>query len=156
LVDGAQFHRPWAREIGSPWSEGSRAVVVGQVGMVGAALMPLPRTDVVFAGLKCSQSAKGERLPLADSLVDDIAQLFQMRGFRVRLATLDAGTEAVQAALQQADIMLVVAHATQQSIKLRDGDFTCAHLDALSGPPRCRLLLLAACELGNIGRVEDS
>jgi HEAT repeat protein len=162
-VDESEFRRPWARTIGGSLSNGDGAAIAGQLCRISD-LVPIercPRLRLCFAGLGCEKPAgrTGERVPEpldgVGGEIEEIALRFGRWGaeqLSLQDRPADAATvEHVRKALTSADVVHVSAHAKPDGVYLTNRLLTLNDLDdALLASLRCRLLVLSACELGDL------
>lgn len=155
LATEEQFRRPWSHLIGSPWSEGKRAIVAGQLCLVApnGIVHRAPAENISFASFSCAFAPSLPRLLGADEEIDLVERSFRRWGAFVQPATHGASVDDVLKGLTAIDIVHVAAHASGAGIFLQDRfldlrDIERGGLERL----RCRLLVLSACDAG---RIED-
>lgn len=154
LVNASEslFRRPWAHWLGDPWSTGGRAVIAGQVTAAARVTEPgdAGRT-VLFRGLENGRpSAESGLSPLAwvREELDTVRKQFKDWGAIDTTAEADKATVAdLRAALQEVDIIHLAAHANSGWVELADRRFRTDDLAGLR--PRCRLIVIRGCELGD-------
>lgn len=163
-VADAVCDRTWNRVIGTGWAAGQKAVVAGQV--VIRSQQPDFRLvfhkNVSFAGIACPapRGCQGV-LANADLEVREVARTFKVWGANVitkesKSAHTNATVEDLKYALKSADIVHVAAHATAEEIHMTDGTFSVDSLRRLGKTLRCRLLVLSACNAGDLGGANAS
>jgi hypothetical protein len=153
-ADRVQFARPWSHDVGGPWSKGVQAVFAGQLCVSWQALPSPPQfgRNLVFSGLRCENAAGiAATLPAAKSEIEGVGASFKRWGAHVRSLESDACVEDVRQALQNSDVVHISAHATTDQLFLADRPMTAADLDArLLQSMRCRILVLSACNAGDL------
>ncbi len=94
-------------------------------------------------------------LPHPAGEVDLVAERFALWGASILPQPAEARTEAkvahLQDALKNADIVHVSAHASPEGIFLHDAFMGVTHLQGLLQHLRCRVLVLSACDVGDLG-----
>jgi HEAT repeat protein len=151
IVASEAFHEPWAHVIGGPWSDGSDAVIAGQLCMVPkAAPDPPPAAKTIsFASFGCSNAAGLDPLEAAEEELEMVSARFSRWGAEVHAPRMQATVNAVREGLQTSDIVHIAAHASTAGVHLEDGFMSSADIEGL-GQIRCRLLVLSACEAGRL------
>jgi hypothetical protein len=148
-ADASSFSRPWANIVGDFWSE-AEARIGGQVcrveRLVGAG--PGATKTLMFCGLSCVDDGVNPQLPTAAAEVYAVAQVFRSWGAGTLVFAADADHQAMQDALVRCDIVHVAAHASPSGLYLSDGMYVATDLASID--MRCRVLLLSACDIGNI------
>jgi hypothetical protein len=134
----------WAPETG-PHGLPELSRVCGQTAILQEvrARPPSRLARVRFAGVAFA----GEPLLSVDAEIPPIEGTFR----RLHAEVLNCGSRCgdLLAALRNADVVHVAAHATLSEIELEDGSFTAAWLpDEILDQVRCRLVILSACEAG--------
>jgi CHAT domain-containing protein len=80
-----------------------------------------------------------------------LENIFERWGAHVSVRSANATAVDFESALREADIVHISAHANYDRILLADGPFTTENLSALNlAACRCRLLVLSACEAGDL------
>jgi hypothetical protein len=154
-VEKLFYGEPWARFIAGGWNS-ENGNIGGQIAL--ASDVPFSRIhhgrNLEFHALAsgCGDGDFGA-LPMARSEVEAVGACFERWGANVSLHPDDASSLEFAAALRLADVVHVSAHANFDRILLADGPFTTEALSALDlNSCRCRLLVLSACEAGNLGQ----
>ena len=89
-------------------------------------------------------------LPMADLEVQAVAKYCRRWGATTEHRA-DAGRAHFAAALREADVVHVCAHATYDRVDFADGPFTLGDLRGMDlAACRCRLLILSACNAGDL------
>src|SRR5262249_17040865 len=148
-ADKAAFARPWSSIIGDPWSQRSGRIA-GQICLSSQVSSPQPRrtSNVTFAGLRCAKGSQNPYLRAAVSEIEAVSDVFRRWGAEVTLLDRDATVADMLAALENCDIVHAAVHAMPTGLFLQDGLLNAEQLR--SGSLGCRLLVLSACEAGDI------
>jgi len=144
---------PWAAVVGDPWSKLSGRIA-GQICLSSelAGLAQRRSKNVTFAGLRCAKDTDLGDLPAAASEVDSIGRLFDGWGAATTIPAHDADSGDLTAALETCDVVHAAIHASSDGLFLRDG---LMRAQRLKNPAlRCRLLVLSACDAGDVSLPE--
>jgi hypothetical protein len=87
-------------------------------------------------------------LPEAVSEIKAISEVFVRWGAHVNLLDRDAKVSDMLAALEHSDVVHAAVHAMPTGLFLQDGFLNAERFRG--GPLRCRLLVLSACEAGDV------
>lgn len=154
---------PWPHRLCFRWSAGRASVVAGQIAYlspeegVTARLGGAPHRYIAFTAVGFTPEGAGSlaTLPAMNDELTACAAVFQRWGAQSHIDRW-ATIEALGAALTNADIVHVAAHAEADRIYLSDGEFTVADLQRLpTDDLRCRLLVLSACHAGTASTHES-
>lgn len=148
-ADKAIFGCPWTSVIGDPWSQQS-ARIAGQICLSSQVSPPEPArlNRVTFAGLRCAKDSLNPYLQAVVSEIEAVADVFERWGADVTVLNRDARVADMCAALEHCDIVHAAVHAMPTGLFLQDGLLKGDQFGR--GPLRCRLLVLSACEAGDI------
>jgi hypothetical protein len=152
-TDKAIFNRPWSRVIGDGWSR-NNATIAGQICAASTLLELAPRRSrqIAFSGLGCAQSQGGLTLLSASAEVRAVRQVFQDWGADTAMPHSDASIADMISALENSDVVHAAVHASSLGLYLSDGILGSKELEGRT--TRCRLLVLSACEAGNVSLPE--
>jgi hypothetical protein len=148
------FNRIWPHVLGSHWSSTSpQSFIAGQIAAlpVGHAVKLLPQRQIRFAVLHCGRAPGLPDLQNAKYEAESVAERFARWGGEPINPTDLATLEDFTAALINADIVHIAAHADPDRIFLRNGSFSLKDLDQIRPDAlRCRLLAISGCHSGNV------
>jgi hypothetical protein len=155
ISDTELFRRPWASLLTSELGMQVEASVAGQVlGIernMTAGQPPLKRLR--FAAIGCpTPFNRRDAIWGLERHLERLDALLQHRLVETGEGEEDADVSALLRALLKADIVHVIAHASPAGIDLKDRTITARDLDKAfkKETPRCRLLVLAACQINDI------
>ncbi len=180
-----EFRKPWAHAVGGKLGDRQAPTIAGQICLQEKLRKVYPTVpNIVFAGIGCEEPAgppELQSLKFAGPLewagkvhrlqcrlgwrekptgeIDLVTERFRLWGASILPLPPRAKAEATTAdlceALTKADVVHVCAHASPKGIFLRDGIMRKAHLRGLLDKMRCRLLVLSACDIGDISELRE-
>jgi YVTN family beta-propeller protein len=153
--DAQLFRRPWAALLTGDLGATSPPAVAGQVrGFKASRQSPSPRVKrLVFAPIGCpTPHNRADVIPGLAAHLQRLAGLLAHRLVAIGDENPDADVASLVRALETADIVHVMAHASPAGIDLKDRMAARSDLEAAFRvrAPRCRLLVLAACSINRL------
>jgi hypothetical protein len=152
-VEEEVYGTPWAIMVGSPWSTGKSATIVGQLcGTRRWTATSLPRSrEIAFAALGDGTALPQMELYAVREEIDAVSTRFRRWGAVVLTPRPNAKCADLREALMSADVVHVSAHADPDGVYLGDRRMDVGDLDDdLVTRLRCRLLVLSACNAGRL------
>ena len=154
-VDEAYFGQPWAKFLAGPWND-PQGNIGGQIALAGE----VPKAKRHYGrtlAFRALASSRGDNvygpLAMASAEAEAVGARFRNWGADVSVRENEASSVDLLGALREADLVHISAHANFDRILLSDGPFTTenlAHIDLAEC--RCRLLVLSACEAGDLNQ----
>ncbi|MBC7794784.1 MAG: CHAT domain-containing protein [Clostridia bacterium] len=155
-ADQAAFAQPWTFVLSDRWSTGEKAVVGGQVCLLGETVNrpSVGASRLTYHGLYCTQGIGDlPALPSVSREIDDAAIILRRWGAVANTYTRDATKLNLAEALLTSDIVHLAAHATPSAVLLSDGWLGREIWDEIDRDRvRCGLLILSGCDAA---RLED-
>ena len=111
-------------------------------------LAPQPSSQIVFSGIRCARDRYNAELQSAASEITSIAKVFKRWGAEVKISQEDATMTDMLRSLECSDIVHAAVHADTRGLSLRDDVLDAEKMKGRLF--RCRLLVLSACEVGDI------
>jgi hypothetical protein len=155
VSDSELFRRPWASLLTGDLGTQVEAAVAGQVLAIERNMRagPPPVKRLRFAAIGCpTPFNRDDTIPGFRAHLERVNGLLRHRLVDTAEGAKDADVSALLSALLKADVVHVLAHASPAGIYLKDRTITAQDLDKAfeKKTPRCRLLVLAACQINDI------